>query len=85
MDEPAAGLNSKESREFGRLISKIKQHYGLTVVLVEHHIALVREISSKIIVISQGSVIAEGVPSEVLNDRRVVESYLGGGGWHAEG
>ncbi|MFC4298280.1 MAG: ABC transporter ATP-binding protein [Castellaniella sp.] len=85
MDEPAAGLNSKESREFGRLISKIKQHYGLTVVLVEHHIALVREISSKIIVISQGSVIAEGVPNEVLNDRRVVESYLGGGGWHAEG
>ncbi len=85
MDEPAAGLNSKESREFGRLISKIKQHYGLTVVLVEHHIALVREISSKIIVISQGRVIAEGVPSEVLNDQRVVESYLGGGGWHAEG
>ncbi len=85
MDEPAAGLNSKESREFGRLISRIKEHYGLTVVLVEHHIALVREISSKIIVISQGRAIAEGAPDRVLNDERVIESYLGGGGWHAEG
>jgi len=85
MDEPAAGLNSKESREFGRLINRIKAHYGLTVLLVEHHIALVREISSKIIVISQGKVIATGTPEQVLNDARVIESYLGGGGWHAEG
>ncbi len=85
MDEPAAGLNSKESREFGYLIDRIKQHYSLTVLLVEHHIALVREISSRIIVISQGRMISQGTPQYVLNDERVIESYLGGGGWHAEG
>lgn len=85
MDEPAAGLNSSESREFGRLINKIKEHFALTVLLVEHHIALVRDISSRIIVISQGKKIAEGTPENVLEDERVIESYLGGKGKHAEG
>ncbi|OYR17570.1 ABC transporter family protein [Brucella thiophenivorans] len=77
MDEPAAGLNSQESHEFGELITIIKQRYNLTVLLVEHHIALVRRISSKIIVIAQGRVIAEGAPDEVLSNPQVIESYLG--------
>lgn len=77
MDEPAAGLNSYESHEFGELINSIKQRYRLTVLLVEHHIALVRKISDKIIVIAQGRVIAEGAPDDVLSNRQVIESYLG--------
>lgn len=77
MDEPAAGLNNQESQEFGELISAIKQRYNLTVLLVEHHIALVRRISSKIIVIAQGRVIAEGTPDVVLSDPVVIQSYLG--------
>ncbi len=77
MDEPAAGLNSQESHDFGELITTIKQRYNLTVLLVEHHIALVRRISSKIIVIAQGRVIAEGAPDEVLSNPQVIESYLG--------
>jgi ABC-type branched-chain amino acid transport systems, ATPase component len=77
MDEPAAGLNSQESQEFGELISAIKQRYNLTVLLVEHHIALVRRISSKIIVIAQGRVIAEGTPDDVLSNPVVIQSYLG--------
>lgn len=77
MDEPAAGLNSQESQEFGDLITAVRQRYNLTVLLVEHHIALVRRISSKIIVIAQGRVIAEAAPDEVLSNPLVIESYLG--------
>lgn len=77
MDEPAAGLNSQESQEFGDLIMAIKARYKLTVLLVEHHIALVRRISSNIIVIAQGRVIAEGAPDEVLSNAQVIQSYLG--------
>ncbi len=77
MDEPAAGLNMKETRDLGEIIKKIREELKITVVLVEHDMDLVMRISDSIVVINFGEVIAEGTPLEVQKNSEVIVAYLG--------
>ncbi len=77
LDEPAAGMNPQETIELSEFIKQIRDKHKLTVLLVEHHMDLVMNISDYIYVIDFGRLISEGVPSVVQNDRRVIDAYLG--------
>ncbi len=81
LDEPASGLNTKETDGLGQLIGKIRES-GVTVLLVEHDMSLVMDISDEILVLHNGRTIAEGSPVEVQNNRQVITVYLGEGDEH---
>ena len=76
LDEPVAGLNAKETIEMGELVYKIKQR-GASVLLVEHDMDLVMDISQEVVVLDSGMVIAEGTPKEIQNNEEVIATYLG--------
>jgi branched-chain amino acid transport system ATP-binding protein len=76
LDEPAAGLNIYETGELAGLISKIRE-WGVTVLLVEHDISLVMDISDEVVVLDQGKKLAEGKPSEIQRNADVIKVYLG--------
>lgn len=77
LDEPAAGMNPQETMELTEYIRKIRKEYGLTILLIEHHMDLVMDISDRIYVIDFGKCIAKGTPSEIQNNEKVINAYLG--------
>ena len=76
LDEPAAGFNPQEKVELGELIKKIRDA-GFAVLLIEHDMSLVMKISDRVSVLDFGQKIAEGTPSEIQNNQRVIDAYLG--------
>lgn len=78
LDEPAAGMNPQETADLTALIRQIKNDFGMTIILIEHDMSLVMEVTERIYVLEYGRLIAHGTPEEIKNNKRVIEAYLGG-------
>ncbi len=77
LDEPAAGMNPQETEELTEFIRTIRENFDITILLIEHHMNLVMDISDRIYVIDFGKEIAEGTPAEIQSNLKVIDAYLG--------
>ena len=77
LDEPAAGMNPQETLELAAFIKQIRADYDVTVLVIEHHMDLVMQISDRIYVLDFGKLIATGTPAEIQNNKSVIDAYLG--------
>ena len=77
LDEPVAGMNPKESEELTGLIGKLRSEWGFTIVMIEHDMGVVRDVSDRVVVLDHGETIAQGSYEEVSTNPQVIEAYLG--------
>ena len=77
LDEPAAGLNPRESAELNELLRAIRDEQGASILLIEHDMSVVMQISDHVVVLDYGEKIADGTPDQIRNDARVIAAYLG--------
>ena len=77
LDEPMAGMNVEEKREMCRFILKVNDEIGTTIVLIEHDMGVVMDISDRVVVLDYGKIIGDGVPDDVRNNQAVIDAYLG--------
>lgn len=77
LDEPAAGMNPQETQQLMQMIRWIRREFELTILLIEHDMSLVMGVCERIYVLDYGSIIAHGTPTEIKNNPRVIEAYLG--------
>lgn len=83
LDEPAAGLNPSEVREFIRLVSNLRAAFGVGMLIIEHRMQVVNDLSDRVYVINFGRMLAEGTPSEIQSNQDVIQAYLGEGNGYA--
>jgi branched-chain amino acid transport system ATP-binding protein len=81
LDEPMAGMNSEETEDMARYIIDINEEMGVTVILIEHDMDVVMDLSSRVMALDFGEKVCEGLPEEVAKDKRVISAYLGEEKW----
>lgn len=77
LDEPAAGLNTRETEHFGEMLKSIQSGLNLSIILVEHEMALIMRVSDRVVVMNYGKKLTEGIPQEIMGKQEVIEAYLG--------
>jgi branched-chain amino acid transport system ATP-binding protein len=77
MDEPAAGLNERESKELMQIILKIREQYGCGILVIEHDVQFIMRLSDRVVVLDYGCIISKGTPKEVREDSSVISAYFG--------
>jgi branched-chain amino acid transport system ATP-binding protein len=77
LDEPMAGMNIEEKHDLSRFILEVNDHYGTTIVLIEHDMGVVMDISDRVVVLDYGKKIGDGTPDEVRSNQAVIDAYLG--------
>jgi branched-chain amino acid transport system ATP-binding protein len=77
LDEPTAGMGDQETYDITQLIRRLHKHQNLTIILIEHDMRVVFHLAHRIMVLAEGTMLAEGTPEEIARDERVQEAYLG--------